>query len=67
MVYFEVSEKDPALQPSGEAAMVIYSHAHYDPGQPYPQGTITPKAFDAAKAPHKCFLDNIFRVSRIPG
>jgi len=67
MVYFEVSKKDPALQPPGEAAMVIYSHAHHDPREPYPQRTITPEMFNTAEASHKCFLDNIFRINRIPG
>ena len=66
-VYFEVTEKDPALQPPGEAAMVIDSHAHHDSGQPHPQGAVAPKTADATEATHKCFLNNVFRINRIPG
>ena len=47
--------------------MMIYGHARNDSRQPDPQGAIPPKLIDAAEASHKCFLDNIFGVNRVPG
>jgi hypothetical protein len=46
---------------------MIDGDAHDDTRQPDPQRTITSETVDAAVTAHQRFLNNIFRVGRIPG
>jgi hypothetical protein len=47
--------------------MVIYRHAHHNPGQPDPQGTIASEPPDTAEASKERFLNYIFSIDGIPG
>ncbi len=62
----KIPKENPPLEPPSKTPMMIDRHAHDDARQPDPERTIASESLDAAVSAHQRFLNDIFRVGRIP-